>query len=294
MKLEYRPENAPNEKEKEENIENPLEQGLSVSEQMLKQAEKMKDKPLKDKLAYFWEYYKMPFIGVIVGIIIVFSIIKAMVTAKDNCFVAMLVNSANIDTIKMSESFGEYAGLDLKKYDCYIDANDPENLLNSNASEYGAATRFTALLSAADLDCVVYDSVVFNNKAVNDVFFDLRTVLSDEDVKRFEKDFYYVDRDTQKKVSEDLSFEGAYNSTRGTVEEQKEDLEKHMDPSSMVDPIPVGIVIINSPMVKKIDSYFELFPVFAIPQNTQRLDTAIAFLHYINDDSVDFTAMRQY
>ena len=267
---------------------------MTVSEQIHSQSSKMKDKPFKEKLEYFWEYYKLPVIGIIVGAIIIFSIIKAIVTAKDYCFVAMLVNSANIDTAKMSESFAGYAGLDLDRYDCYINANEAENMMNSNAADYGPATRFAALLAADDLDCVVYDSMVFNNKAVNDVFADLTKILSDEDIKKYEDNFYYIDKEIMKKVSEDLAFGDAYNEERGTYDDQLKDLEYHMDPSSMADPVPVGIVISESPMAKQMDSYFEMIPVFAITQNTKRLDPAIAFLHYLTDDSVDFTSMRMY
>lgn len=292
MRLEYRPENGS--REEKEEYENALEQGMTVSEQIHSQSSKMKDKPFKEKLEYFWEYYKLPVIGIIVGAIIIFSIIKAIVTAKDYCFVAMLVNSANIDTAKMSESFAGYAGLDIEKYNCYINANEAENMMNSNAADYGPATRFAALIAAEDLDCVVYDSMVFNNKAVNDVFADLTKILSDEDIKKFEDSFYYIDREIMKKVSEDLAFGDAYNEERGTYDDQLEDLEYHMNPSAMADPVPVGIVINDSPMATQMDSYFEMIPVFAITQNTQRLDAAIAFLHYLTDDSVDFKSMRMY
>ena len=292
MKLEYKPENEI--REKKEGYENALEQGMTVSEQIHSQNEKMKDKPFKEKFEYFWEYYKLPVIGVIIGAIIIFSIIKAIVTAKDYCFVAMLVNSANIDTVKMSESFAGYAGLDTDKYNCYISANEAENMMNSNAADYGPATRFAALLAADDLDCVVYDSMVVNNKAVNDVFADLRKILSDEDLKRYEDRFYYIDNEIMKKVSEDLAFGDAYNEERGTYDDQLKDLEYHMNPSAMADPVPVGIVMTDSPMAKQMDSYYELLPVFAITQNTKRLDSAIAFLHYLTDDSVDFTSMRMY
>ncbi len=292
MRLEYKPENEI--REEKEEYENVLTQGTTVSEQIKTQNEKMKDKPFREKFEYFWEYYKLPVIGTIVGVIILFSIIKAIVTAKDYCFVAMLVNSSNIDTEGISESFGGYAGLDLDKYDCYINANDPENLMNSNASDYGAATRFAALLASSDLDCVIYDSMIFNNKAVSDPFFDLTKILSDEDIKEYKDRFYYIDGEIMRKVNEDLAFNDAYNEERGTYDEQLKDLEYHMDPSSMNDPIPVGIVLTDSPMVKQTDSYYDLIPVFAITQNTQRLDTAITFLHYLTDDSVDFKSLRMY
>ena len=294
MKLEYRPDGLNDPDKDKEQVQNALEQGLDMADQMKYQAEKMKDKPFKEKLSYFWEYYKMPVIGVIVGLIIVISIVKTLVSAKDYCFVAMLVNSSNIDTDVMESDFGKYAGLDLNKYECYINANESENIMSSNASDYGAATRFAALLSANDLDCVIYDSTVFNNKAVNDVFVDLTTVLGSEDIKRYEQDFYYVDREILKKVAEDLSFEDAYLSERGSLEDQKKDLEYHTNPEAMADPVPVGIVLTDTPMVKVTDSYYEMFPVFAITQNTQRLDTSIAFLHYITDDSIDFNPLRMF
>ena len=292
MKLEYKPENET--REEKEEFENALEQGMTVSEQIHSQSSKMKDKPFKEKFEYFWEYYKLPVIGIIVGAVIIFSITKAIVTAKDYCFVAMLVNSANIDTEKMSESFAGYAGLDLDRYNCYINANEAENMMNSSAADYGPATRFAALMAAKDLDCVVYDSMVFNNKAVNDVFADLNKILSDEDIEKYKDSFYYIDGEIMKKVSEDLAFGDAYNEERGTYDDQLKDLEYHMNPLAMADPVPVGIVLVDSPFATVMDSYYDLIPVFAVTQNTQRLDTAIVFLHYLTDGSVDFYSLRQF
>lgn len=293
MKLEYKPEGENNIDNKEE-YTNALKQGMTVHEQIMTQTEKMKDKTLKEKLYYFADYYKWPLLAIIVGVIIIVSIIKTIVTGKDYCFVAMLVNSSNVDSEAMSEDFGEYAGLDLNKYDCYINANEVENLAGSNYSDYGVATRFAALLSAGDLDCVVFDSTVFNNKAVNDVFCDISKVLSEEDIKKFEDSFYYMDRAVIKKVNEDIAYDGAYNIERGTYEEQLRDLEYHTDPEAMQDPVPVGIIITDCSMVQKIDSYYELIPVFAITQNTSRIDTAIAFLHYLYDENTEFESMRLY
>ncbi|MCR4989952.1 MAG: hypothetical protein K6A38_03715 [Lachnospiraceae bacterium] len=293
MRLEYKPDGQKADTSKDY-TENALKQGVDMQEQILTQTMKMKDRPFKEKFSYFMDYYKWAVLGVVVGLAIIISIVKAIVTNKDYCFVAMMVNSSNINSEVIGNDFGAYAGLDIEKYLSYVNTNEVENLQAAATSDYGVATRFAALLSTGDLDCVVYDSIIFNNKAVNGVFFDLTTVLPSEDIEKFKDRFYYVDNAVLKKIAEDISFEDAYNVSRGTYEEQLEDLKFHTDPSAMEDPVPVGIIVEDSPLIKGTDSYFELIPVFAIPQNTSRLDTAISFLHFLYDETVDASKYRLY
>ena len=54
----------------------------------IRQEQKMVDKPFKEKLKYFWYYYKIPTIVILIVIIFGAGMIKDLVTAKDSAFTA--------------------------------------------------------------------------------------------------------------------------------------------------------------------------------------------------------------
>ena len=74
-----------------------------------------------------------------------------------------------------------------------------------------------------------------------------------------------------------------------TLDEIHERAAAHMDSSTMGDPVPVGIVVTDSPFATESHSYDDLVPVFGISVTTQRLDTALQFLDYLWDDTIDFS-----
>ena len=74
-----------------------------------------------------------------------------------------------------------------------------------------------------------------------------------------------------------------------TLDEIHELAATCMDPSTMGDPVPVGIVMTDSPFATESHSYDDLVPVFGISVTTQRMDTCLQFLDYLWDDTVDFS-----
>lgn len=249
--------------------------------------EKMKDRPFKEKVAYYVSYYKWQAIGLIVGIAIVVSIVTTIANNKDYSFVAMMVNSVNINADKINEDFERYAMLDTKDHRCYIDPNESESIGGASASEIGTATRFTAMISTADLDVAVFNSDLFFIKAYNDVFIDLREVLSPEDIAEYEDRFFYIDMVKVRKYLDDVTASASDLESIGTQEEQRSRLPLYMDPSTMEEPVPVGIVVEDSPLLQTTRAYYDTIPVFGIITNTQKADTAVTFLHYLYDPSVN-------
>jgi|GEM_PF-88837 len=292
MKLYYNSDdegqNSPNPEEKSEHVL----QGHDIRVETKNQKEKMKDKPFKEKLGWFFEYYKFHVLGVVVGIIALYSIVHAVITSKDYSFSSMIINSSNIDSEITSELFSEYASLDQEKYNCYIDANEVEKSANSMITDTSVSTRFAAMISSKDLDVIIYDSKEFYEKSLSDFYMDLSTVLSEDDLERFKDNLYYVDRAEMVRAETDETIYNEIQSIPTDYNSLKEELKKHQDPSSMEDPVLVGIVIEDSPFVVKTDCYFEKIPVFAIAINTQRLDAALSFLHFIYEEDIDFTSAR--
>ena len=55
--------------------------------------DKMKDRPFKEKLDYFWEYYKIHTIAAVIAVIAVICIVHSLVTSKKYALFVAVVDS---------------------------------------------------------------------------------------------------------------------------------------------------------------------------------------------------------
>ena len=295
MKLVYDPEGENKKEEiKNEAEEHVLSKDISIQDEIKKQRKSLKGRPFKEKLAYYKDYYLITTIAVVAVAAFIIYLVNSIASNKDYCFYANIVNASNIDGTLLSESFAEYASLDTENYSCFIDTDTFESVDGTSTSDIGSQTRFAGLIATGDLDVTVFNSQLFYRKALNDVYLDLKDVLTEDVLKEYEdKDMvYYIDRAeiTAADENDDVILEDSEDSYM-TLEELTEELKIHTDPSAMEEPIPVGIVLSSSSLVTELNAYPESIPVFGIIANSSHVDNAISFLNYMFDESIDFTKM---
>lgn len=165
-----------------------------VRDEIREQQKKTKDMTPKERLAYFWFYYKVPFIAGIAAVIFLSIMIHDMVTAKDYNFYALMLNSQNLNDTAISESFSEYADLDNKKYECYIDTMTTLSLKDYTQYDMATYQKIIAQAATNDFDALVLDSAVFYKLSISGFMVDLRTVLSEEELAAYEGNIYYIDQ----------------------------------------------------------------------------------------------------
>lgn len=267
-----------------------------VVDEIREQQMKMKDMSLKGKLSYFWYYYKVHTIVAIIVIIVGGTFIHDIVTTKDYNFYAVMLNSSHLDSDVLESAFGEYAQLDMEKYQCYIDTLS--NLSYQSQSEYDLATlqRTIALVQTGDLDVMVLDAQVFYNFSFNSMLMDLRNIFTEEELAAYEGDIYYIDYAAILKAIETENNGDALadeNSDRNnaTPEEIAAEAETHKDPSTMAEPIPVGIFVGESPLVQKTDCYSQLTPIYGVVATGHRTDEAKQYLEFMWDEDIPFEGM---
>jgi len=259
-----------------------------VIDEIREQQQKTRDMTPKGKLQYFWDYYKVHTIAGIFILIMAVTLIHDIVTAKDFIFYGIMVNSFQLDSEALENSFAEYAGLDLEEYDCYIDTSTSLSLTTYDQYNMATVQKIMAQMQGGDLDVLVFDSEIFNNYSLNGMFMDLRTVMTGEELEKYKDQLYYVDyaelvRESQKELDADELME--------PVEVDVEaDTLLHRHPEDMEDPMPIGVFLTDSPFIKQTGSYHSsLQPVFGIVSTCKRTDTAMRYLDFLWDDSVDFT-----
>ncbi len=267
-----------------------------VSDDIRDQHQKMKDMPIKDRLSYFWLYYKVHTFVVIGVVAFIVSMIVNFVTAKDYGFYGVMLNASLLDNTSMQDSFIEFGDLDAEHFDYFIETDTTLSYHNTSSIDMTNAQRLIALTQTKDLDAVVFDSEIFGNFSFNEMFMDLRTVLSPEDLEKYEPYFYYVDY--AEIAATENSDEVHYNSEDYETESGEIDREAviaetdtHRHPENMKEPVPVGIFMEESPFATKSNVYSPLIPVYGIAVTSQRVDTAIEYLHFLWDDTIDFSQM---
>lgn len=271
-----------------------------VQDEIREQQMKMKDMSLKGKLQYFWYYYKIHTIAVIVAIFFLVTLIHDISSAKEYTFYGVMLNSAGLSSEVMETAFGEYANLDLKTYDCFIDTDS--NLSYSSMTQYDMATaqKLIALVQSKDLDALVFNSEVFNNYANNEMFIDLTTFFTAEELKPYQDRLYYVDYAEIARADEDSSYVNknlisTADASDLTLDEILAEAQTHRHPEEMEQPVPVGIFMADSPFAQQTGAYGQLQPIFGISATTTRPDTAKKYLEFLWDESIDFSSMvEQY
>lgn len=265
-----------------------------VRDEIREQQEKTKDMSLKGKLSYFWYYYKVHTLVAVVVIGFVVSLAYTMLTTKDFCFYGIMLNANQLSGSQLAEGFAGYAQLDTENYECFIDTDSTLSLTRTSEYDMATSQKLIALMQTKDLDAVVFDSQVFFNYSFNEMFTDLRTVFSEEELAAYHDFIYYIDyAEIREADAQEYDEVEAFDEhTKETPEDIAAEAELHRHPETMEEPVPVGIFLTDSAFAQKTGAYDTLTPVFGIPVSAKRVDTAKAYLQFLWDDSVSFEEMR--
>lgn len=267
-----------------------------VIDEIRQQQMKTKEMSAKGKLEYFWDYYKVHTIVAILVIFFAAMFIRDIVTAKDYNFYSILFNARQLSGDSLESAFSEYAGLDTENYECYIDASTGLSLTSFTEYDMATVQKLMATIQIGDLDTVVFNSELFNNYAGNEMFLDLRTVLSEEELNTWKDYLYYIDYVEVAAEREDVDVEESPAEKDAADDERRqqeilEETNRHRSPEGMAEPVPVGIFMEASPFAEKSGAYSDLVPVFGFVSTSKRTETGKQFLEFLWDDTIDFAQM---
>lgn len=267
-----------------------------VIDEIRQQQMKTKEMSAKGKLEYFWDYYKVHTIVAILVIFFAAMFIRDVATAKDYNFYSILFNARQLSGDGLESAFSEYAGLDTKNYECYIDASTGLSLTSFTEYDMATVQKLMATIQIGDLDTVVFNSELFNNYAGNEMFLDLRTILSEEELNAWKDYLYYIDYVEVAAEREDVDAEEALAEKDAADDETRqqeilEETNRHRSPEGMAEPVPVGIFMEESPFAEKSGAYSGLVPVFGFVSTSKRTETGKQFLEFLWDDTIDFAQM---
>lgn len=241
----------------------------NMHDEIREQNAKLKNASLKEKLAYFKDYYLKTTIFIIIGICFFGALLHSMLSGpKDTAFAALFFNDlGDSSDTTLADNFAEYMGIDTEEHDVYIDAsmnyhdtqNVTEEFPTEESTDYslGAASMYSydgyvdieksmALIASKELDVIVGDEEAFSYYARAECFADVTTILSDEQLEKFKDDLFYYT-----------------NSETGET-------------------LPVGIYVTGAAKLEEFYYYYgNVEPIFGFVVNSQNPDNALAFLDYI-------------
>lgn len=172
---------------------------MALMDEFKEEREKIKDGTLKEKLSYFWDYYKWYVIVPLIVIIFLGTTIYQKITAPEVILNGVLINAHNIeaDTArnKLGADFLKNIEMDAEEYAVtlntslsYVDDTD------SASSNYESMQALMAWIAAGSIDflCGDYDTMMALSN--HEYFLDLREVLNEEQIKKYEPYFLYTDK----------------------------------------------------------------------------------------------------
>lgn len=248
----------------------------------------------REKLAYFWDYYKVHTIVAILLIVFTISFINSYRSNKPFAFYAVLLNAAtteeNRDTsVTLSNEFQEYAEIDPEAYQVYLDTSI--SITDEGGSQYDMANRqkMAAMMQAGDIHAIMADTETFESYAGLETFYVLTDIFSEEELAPYTDYFYYTDA---------ASFDEDSGDTLEEMEAAQAEVHAkvidHSDPSTMEKPVAVGIRIPKTgnriadagyySYLDELDYTFQGYPseaVIGIPLSVENPKLALQFLEYL-------------
>ncbi|MBP5553805.1 MAG: hypothetical protein J6X94_02930 [Lachnospiraceae bacterium] len=214
----------------------------TLREDTLEQLKEMKDRPFKEKLEYFWEYYKFLALGVIATIAILIAIIHTIVSYRSYAIAILIVNSDTLVSDEISPEWesdlSEILQINTKKEQIYIDTSIQCGNNTQQQLEYAALQKLVAFFTSQTADVFVANTPLFEEYSQNGNISDLRNYYSEEELEALSDIIYYTDAATFADYQDMANL--------NAQEDQEQYIVDHRDPDSMEDPIPTGFFITDS------------------------------------------------
>lgn len=204
----------------------------------------LKAMPVKKRIEYVWDYYHIPILIGAAILIVITALIVQFVTYKEPIFNVVMINCKNaVDTTAVGYyDFLEEAGID--DLEGGVSLTSTLNFENGESSTIYDRQTLTMLLYAGGQDLFFGTGDIYMEYAKQGVLMDLRKVLSDETLQKYEDSLIYI-----------------------TDEELNETY-------------PCVIKLSDNAWLKKYD-YYEGDCYFGIPWNAGNLELAEEFAEYM-------------
>ncbi len=248
---------------------------MPVMDEFKEERAALKNASFKVKWNYFWDYYKMPVIISAIAIALVTTFVVQVIQRKDTALFVAMINSVEMqaEPSLYVESFCEYAEIDTEEATALFDTTMYIDFDNLNDVTKSSLEKMMVYIAAQEVDAVVTDSAMMEYYAYGPTFIDLREFLTAEEIIRYEPYLYYIDEAVirEKEAAQDAmdyEFTPTYPANPN-------------DPSTMKEPVPVGIYLKDNAETFLDNYYFSKGePVLGVIINTTRPEETKKFIEF--------------
>lgn len=241
---------------------------MTAQEAHKEQWNKLKDKPLSDKLKYIFTYYWPGILGAALAIILAVTWVTNILNQKEAVLSGYMLNSTSNTSYAgdFVQEFMDFRGINGETHSVNLTSDIMLSVSEYSDSSLAVMESVTVRIVTGELDFVIAD---LNTYPILSAYFaDPKTLLTAEQQEKWKDNFVYVEKASLDKLkSDDVD----------TIEIP----EYHLSTEDLTDPVAMGIRIpATSPLM---DAYF--FPegevIFGITQSVQNIENTLAFLEYI-------------
>lgn len=248
---------------------------MAIIDRIKSEYQKVKDKPPKERWEYFWDYYKIPALCVVLAIVLVVQSVVSITTRRETVFSAVLLNcKIGIQEEEFLDGFYDYAGIDSKTQTAAFYSDmllvEGNTQVNTNTIQ-----RIMASIAIQDLDFITGTPEAFLMVAYHSsrILVDLREFLDEETLSRYSDRLYYIDNAIIEQINAPVG-EQVEPSALAYPQNPK-------DPSTMKDPIPVGIDISDRTKLQEAYYLADSTIYLGVVANTLRPELTEKFIDYL-------------
>lgn len=155
---------------------------------------KLKDKPLKEKISYFWYYYKFYVIGVIVGIICLIIFISGyMESTKEPSIYVALINSGymSIAETSLMDDYVESRNINTASSPARFDISISMTQGTADNASVANSQKLMALFQTHAMDVIISDAWVLEEYASLSAFGNLEALLPEDLYEKVQDRLYF-------------------------------------------------------------------------------------------------------
>lgn len=248
---------------------------MAVMDDIKAEWQKMREKPLRERIQYFMSYYKWYVVACVAVISIIATIIVGNLLKKEPILSGVMLNSTNASSDSAFDNFSkrflDKTGVDSEEFEVSITANltyRPEDQENAE-SNYATVQTLAAQTSGALLDFVVGDISTIQNLGYSGFFTDLSELLTQEQMQQLAPYLCYIDLaviEAIDKAVEDGNFE---------LDMKIPDCKK---PEEMQKPIPAFLDVSSSGWFAEIYPYAMKPVVLAVAVNAPHKEAILQLI----------------
>lgn len=243
----------------------------------------MENGTLKDKIAYFFDYYTLHTIAIVAVLIFVASFIYKQVTKPDIVLKGLVINAPSSDgenpVEDLKNGFIEYINLDTEQYEMSLNSSliidtksDPQQAQLKN---YEVTQAIMAQCVAGSVDFMSAPLEAILDYAYGELCVNLNEVLSEEELEKYEPYFLYVDLAVVDQKNK------AIDNNQYSYEIPCPDPTK---PEEMKEPIPVLIDVTTCEKMANIYNSASDTLAVAVAVNAPNPDRISDFLAYLFEE----------